>query len=329
MKQQQGFTLIELMIALVLGLLIIAAVTTVVVVSTRTTTVQQAGSSILDANVFGLQVIEKNIRMAGLGLNDISKGNTVGSGIIAGDNVSAMAGITPFTVAQLTRDGAGSANTNSTNGSDQLTIQYRAPTNMLDCEGNFALGPHMGEVDDSGGASPTPGGDPAPIDGQVIVERYFLHNNGGTLELRCDAGRYMLETVFSYSDLKTPDELNPSHQILGQRNVLKDFGDGGAVIISGIDDFQIKLGMVNDHGTDKGIQFVTPTEYNNPANIGKAIVAVQIGLLTKGTLPVSEAPDNPSYNILGDTVTMNAGQGRFIRRVYETTVMLRNSRDRS
>ena len=330
MKHQQGFTLIELMIALVLGLLIIAAVVTVVIVSTRTTTVQQAGSSILDANVFGLQVIEKNIRMAGLGLNDISKGNTAGSGVIAGDNISAMNGISGFVATQLTRDGAGPANTNSTNGSDQLTIQYRAPANMRDCEGQFALGPHMGEVDDSGSSTPVGGGDPSPIDGQVIVERYFLQDNGGTLELRCDASRYMPEAVMSYSDLTTADETNPAHQILqGRRNRLIDVGSNdGVVVISGIDDFQIKFGVVNDSGNDRGIEFLTPAQYNNPANIDRAIVAVQIGLLTKGNLPISEAPASPTYSILGDDITMKTDQGRFIRRVYETTVMLRNSRDR-
>ena len=58
MNKQQGFTLIELMISLVLGLLIIAAASQVYVISLRTATVQQAGSSILDANVFGLQQIQ-------------------------------------------------------------------------------------------------------------------------------------------------------------------------------------------------------------------------------------------------------------------------------
>ncbi|STZ07548.1 Tfp pilus assembly protein PilW [Moraxella caprae] len=66
-NKQQGFTLIELMISLVLGLLIIAAVGQVYVISVRTATVQEAGSSILDANVFGLQHIENNRLPAKLG----------------------------------------------------------------------------------------------------------------------------------------------------------------------------------------------------------------------------------------------------------------------
>ena len=69
--QSAGFTLIELMISLVLGLLISAAVMQVYIVSTRTATVQQSASEVQDSAIFSLQAIEDHIRLANLG-NPIS-----------------------------------------------------------------------------------------------------------------------------------------------------------------------------------------------------------------------------------------------------------------
>lgn len=64
---QQGFTLIELMISLVLGLLISAAVMQVFLTSQRVDRIQTAGSEIQDKAVFGLQSIEPQVRLANLG----------------------------------------------------------------------------------------------------------------------------------------------------------------------------------------------------------------------------------------------------------------------
>ena len=66
-KYQQGFTLIELMISLVLGLLISAAIIQVFITSQRVDRVQSAGSEIQDSAVFGIQSIEQQLRLANLG----------------------------------------------------------------------------------------------------------------------------------------------------------------------------------------------------------------------------------------------------------------------
>lgn len=52
---QKGFTLVELMISLVLGLIIVAAVMQVYMMSIRTNTIQQSGSNIQNTSVFGIQ----------------------------------------------------------------------------------------------------------------------------------------------------------------------------------------------------------------------------------------------------------------------------------
>ena len=62
-----GFTLIELMISLVLGLLISAAVMQVYLINTRTITVQQSASEVQDSTIFAMQALEEHIRIANLG----------------------------------------------------------------------------------------------------------------------------------------------------------------------------------------------------------------------------------------------------------------------
>jgi putative pilus assembly protein pilW len=324
MNKQQGFTLIELMISLVLGLLIIAAASQVYVISLRTATVQQAGSSILDANVFGLQQIENNIRMAGLGLSDVAKAGAADSGILAGGNNAAAISVLNVNGAKLSsdlisRDDLGPTNTTS-RGSDQLTIQYRAPANMRDCEGHLVLGPRTGILD-------LPGNPVVSIDGQIIVERYFVKDNNGTLELRCDAGLYVSNHIIEDSGQGTANAtiLTGASNRHNIHNL--NANNDGALIASGIDDFQVRFGIASG-ANHSGIRYVTPTEYQAlPADT--AIITVQLGLLTKGSVPSSDAPESPTYTILGNDVSMKSDQGQFIRRVYETNIMLRNSRGRS
>lgn len=321
MNKQQGFTLIELMISLVLGLLIIAAASQVYVISLRTATVQQAGSSILDANVFGLQQIENNIRMAGLGLSDVAKAGAADSGILAGGDKAAAIGVlhvndTKLSSDFISRDGSGP--TNTTSGSDQLTIQYRAPANMRDCEGHLVLGPRTGILD-------LPGNPVVSIDGQIIVERYFVKNNNGTLELRCDAGLYVSNHIIQDDGQGTANATILTGA--NNRHNIHNLGGDGALIASGIDDFQVRFGIAS--GTNhSGIRYVTPTEYQ-ALDPNTAIITVQLGLLTKGSVPSSDAPESQVYTILGNDVSMKSDQGQFIRRVYETNIMLRNSRGRS
>lgn len=322
MNKQQGFTLIELMISLVLGLLIIAAASQVYVISLRTATVQQAGSSILDANVFGLQQIENNIRMAGLGLSDVAKADAADSGILAGGDNAAAISVLNVNGAKLSstfisRDGSGLTNTTS-GGSDQLTIQYRAPANMRNCEGDLVLGPRTGILD-------LPGNPVVSIDGQIIVERYFVKNNNGTLELRCDAGLYVSNHIIQDDGQGTANATILTGA--NNRHNIYNLGDNGVLIVSGIDDFQVRFGIASG-ANHSGIRYVTPTEYQTLSS-DTAIITVQLGLLTKGSVPSSDAPESPTYTILGNDVSMKSGQGQFIRRVYETNIMLRNSRGRS
>ncbi len=343
-QSEQGFTIVELMIAVLIGLIVSAAAAQIYATSIRTSTTQKAAAGILDANVYGLQHIENSLRMAGLGLNGATTINSACSGILIANPTS----ISTKEVIQclldqgamdvpLTQDatwwswpqplsGAIAPNTSNT-AMPQLTIQYRAPMHMRDCEGNVALGPRRirGVTRDTGASQEM------DVDGQVIVERYFVRrNNDGVLELRCDAGRYLVELVEAElsDEVLSNEDLNAA-AILGFNGIsqVSNFGDDGALVISGIDDFQVKFGVK----TAGGIIYQSMTEYLNPSSTGtREIVAVKMAILAKGLVAASNAdmPEtNPTYVMLGDEVQMAAGQPtNFIRRVYETNTMLRNAR---
>lgn len=354
---QKGFTLIELMIAVVIGLIITAAAAQVYVMGVRNASIQKAASGVLDANVFGLQQIEKNVRMAGLGLGMASNLNRDCSGILIstanGNRFNCTDGLpatdvansdiytkklegrwggTGLNVNMRTITQGGPANTSNAN-TPQLTIQYRAPSDMRDCEGRLALGPRkiVNGYKDGNQEAEEKG---IHVDGQVIIERYFVsRNTEGQLELRCDAGRYVLEHIIK--DATVPATLTTTEQqqayndakIEGQNSDVRGIGSNGgsALIVSGIDDFQIRLGIKQGNN----IRYATIAQYEQGAVTGE-VVAVKMAILAKGTSPIpqNDAVANPTYKIFeNDNVTMATGQPtNSVRRVYETTVMLRNSR---
>lgn len=333
-RHQQGFTLIELMIAMVLALIITAAVTQIYITAIRTSSAQRAAAGILDANVYGLQQIEKNLRMAGLGFGDVSKLNNLCGGILITNGAittncdgspigGATGGTTDPTTRALkditnlmTKANGGPTNTSNSN-SPQLTIQYRAPETMVDCEGKVALGVRQAVITDANDGLPT------HVDGQVVIERYFVKDNNGTLELRCDAGRYITEEIASEPNVAAKNQ----SAVMTTSSQVKDFGDDGALVISGIDDFQIRLGVKSS--ASSGIQHMSIANYTaSTAPVGQ-IVSVQLGVLAKGQVATSQAdaPPSSTYTLFGDSVSINATSDQnFIRRVYESNVMLRNSR---
>ncbi|WP_343596953.1 prepilin-type N-terminal cleavage/methylation domain-containing protein [Acinetobacter sp.] len=130
MRKQQGFTLIELMVSLALGLIIIAAGTMLFLSAQQSYSLQQGGADIQDNANFGLSYIAKDIRMANLNASSTDMTSALsGGGIVL--NTTNLAGIN---AAYVTRNAYGSSNT--TQASDQLLIQYLPQeTGGFDCEG--------------------------------------------------------------------------------------------------------------------------------------------------------------------------------------------------
>lgn len=315
-ERQAGFTLIELMISLVLGLIVSAAVIQVYLINVKTSSVQASGSELQDASVFGLQQLEKSIRLANLG-NPTTRidGTTRNGGIVlTGVNIGVPNPSEPDpypNTGYLTRragDTAAGTNgwtgiSNTNTNSDQLTIQYTNITGspMTDCEGAVAA------VND------------------IVIERYFVRQATGDtstgaikkLVLACDAGRVKktggIDTVTPSSDSR-------------------NFGQGGQEFIVNIDQFKVLLGAQYTTGTNAGQIIYLPSSAYSAITTGNPVLtAVKIGLIVHGSTPIIGSAEQSEFALLGQSSTENklktdTSSTKKVRSTYETTTLLRNAR---
>ena len=128
---QQGFTLIELMVSLVLGMIIVAAATLLFISGQKSFALQQGAADIQDNANFALNYMTKDIRMANLNGSTASMTSSLANGGIVFSTAN-LAGIADTAISQS----ALSDTSIVAVGSDQLTIQYLPQqTGGFDCEG--------------------------------------------------------------------------------------------------------------------------------------------------------------------------------------------------
>ena len=285
-RSTSGFTLIELMISLVLGLLISAAVIQVYLTNTKTASTQKSGSELQEASVFGLQQLESHLRLANLG-NSVTSitDTTVGGGIvISPENIGLKSTDTSKNL-YFTRTG-GDSNITGIN-SDQLTIQFKNTTGVKipDCES-------------------------ADIDPKAtVIERYFIRSSSTTgqgLLLACDAGRV---TDTGITGLSANYQSGGSEVILGV--------DQFKILLGIQTDAPSNAGLM---------RYLTASEYLALSGTKPPITAVKIGLIVRGSSPVIGSDVATSFKLLGATQPLKSGQPNRVRTTYESTTLLRNAR---
>lgn len=172
MRRQAGFTLIELMISLVLGLVVVAAAIMLFLTGVRSQAMQQGISDLQDNANFGLNYITQDVRLANLNTVAAKMDDELLYGGIVLSTKNLPAGLSSTDVALLSVGSEGASNV--AQGSDQLVIQYRPmAAGGFDCEGRRI------QAD------------------EVVIQRYFLREDdnasqgeGSPLALACDAGYY-------------------------------------------------------------------------------------------------------------------------------------------
>ena len=313
---QQGFTLVELMISLVLGLLVSAAAIQIYMVSVRTGTTQAGAADLQDVSIFGIQGLEKELRIANLGstttLNTTTPGisnNTPDAGIVLSQANVMGVSATTFDDNLLTRTGNADNPATTGNGwkgvsgtnqqSDQLTIQYTNITgsDQVDCE-SFTV----------------------PVDAKVI-ERYFLkavtdsNSNVIGYSLRCDAGRV---------DPKGTGVLAAA-PASGKTPAIPGFGDAGQEVMTNIDQFKVLLGVQSPAGQ---LSYLSPAIYNSLATTSPIyrapIVAVKVGIIARSAKPIVASNIPTTFSLFGVNNVV-ASNTSYLRRTYESTTMLRNA----
>lgn len=147
---QRGFSLVELMVAMVLGLLITGAAVSLFSTNQRTFQLQQAKSQLQEQGQLAMRFIVDDVRMAGFRDQSVASDEPA---ILA----SAVAGLTLPIAAD-----------NDSNGNDRLTLSRHA---RRDCEGNPA---------------PGAGIEPEDMPYLDVVNTYWVDNDG---DLKCQGNQ--------------------------------------------------------------------------------------------------------------------------------------------
>lgn len=326
-KSQKGFTLIELMVALVLGLILVAAAIQLFTGGILSSQLQRANAEIQDSGVFGVDYMLRDIRLANVGnltnleINDqTAYGGIVLTGSTASNTtnvnfvpkVEAAAYIDSTllsrgsgdTVSSTDNYWKGLSNVKNTAGtaqiSDQLTIQFVAPSQMFNCEGQIVY------------------------PGDLVVQRYFLRvdaNGSGTsdIALACDAN--------------TP--ATAADTVSSKPTAISGLGTAGQIIIPRVDHFHVLLKTRDEDGN---LSYYTIPQYRAAATAARAttptakkaprILAIQASVLIRSTNNAKNTvvdPAQATYVMLDTTVKATDTSNRFLRRAYNSTVALRNA----
>lgn len=341
----RGFTLIELMVSVVLGLLIIAAVTQLLISSQTSTMSQQAGSDIQSDGIFGLGIMKKSIRSMNYGAfaasssRFILNNKTPAGGLVltvasnATDKLESNFLPIIATTKTVMRKNLNSSelidktNLKANSGtlkSDQLVIQRKVVKDTFDCEGNQVRA------------------------GFYLVERYFLKEDGSAtdLGLACSAVSYGVENKVTPTGSSTAttridpviddkEELEKVFAVVGGNNKIK--GDG-TILINRVEHFHFLIGVENGNDVvnapnNSKVIFMKAADYMNPSLTPKPdIASIRFGLVVRSANPTRSGAKNSdqTFDVLDQTglklKPAVVSKSQYQRQVYESTVLIRNAR---
>ena len=316
-NKQLGFTLIELMISLALGLIVVAAAILLFLTGQKSVAMQKGVAELQDNANFGLNYITKDIRLTNLNVRSaaINDQTTYGGIVLTTSNTESKSNVYLTSAALnanlISKNNLASNVVNSSDtavNSDQLVIQY-LPQYTLDDKGTAST-----TDDELVGGFDCEGTElrfnKASIGLQVVVQRYFLRadsnkatNESSALALACDAGHYALET--------------PA--------VISSYGDAGEIIMKRVDHFRVLLG-VEANGAHR---YIPVSSYMALTAPRPRILSVQLGALVRSTQPLGNdavIKSNQTFQVLDQTVKVKASTDpKYIRQVVSQTIALRNA----
>lgn len=339
-KNNQGFSLIELMVAMVLGLMLSAGIFTVFSGNRQSSDLTTTMADMQENARFALNQLSSDIRMAGFqGCNDIGRGGptilannaptsnlaltaTTGSLINSASNWTPESALGPAIPAQ---------NQNAIPGTHALSLQFGSAA-------SYSLTQHVGNggvpnrsanirVDISDGASSEPfnmqAGEFAIISnciGADLIQMTSVNSGGTEAEIgHANSG--------NSSDLLSIDYLDhPSTKFMRFNSNVYYVGDTGTtaadgspitglykqtlpyeagnppiLMVPGVENMRILFGVRT--GTNM-VRFVEP----NGAGMDPAsIESIRIGLLMVSEQEIAESEDNKTYSLAGQQVVAAAG----------------------
>lgn len=357
----KGFTLIELMIALVLGLLLSAAALTLYLTAQRSLSLQDGMGELQQNGIFGLGQLTYDLRHVNLNTPSTQIINTeiVGSGIIFNHNnlPSSLSGVDSKLFSSFeTQEGATNKN------SDQLTIQYipqfivnsseqkekndkgeevlvninKKSSVQYDCEGNkleFSEKSDQYEKDANKLSAPE-------VADRVIVQRYYISEIKDSQSKSFSPKRYALFCDAGY--YKEND------------TVITGLGSGAQQIIQDVEAFKFLLGVRQK--SNGYLSYQTLKEYlelTSNTDVEKDeeekdkeennIVSINLALLMRSANPIGpnkeinndkkfimfgeqlESDDTENSNYIVELKDEQKSNSKYLRQVISQVVAFRNT----
>ena len=287
MLKQQGYTLIELMIALALGLVIVAAAVMLLLTGIRSHALQQGVADLQDDANFGLNYITQDVRLANLKTTTAKIDDQMLMGGIVLSHANLPETLRSLNPALLSFGGSGISNVDQK--SDQLVIQYKPMTaGGFDCQGR--------RIEDVS---------------YTIVQRYFLRSDSAKnqgeeqpLSLACDSGRYT-----------------------DSNNTILDYGDNGEIIMKRVDQFHVLLSISTDSNQRRymSIEDYKALGENKPRILAVYIAALTRS--AQHVEKDQAIQQNNKFTLLDQDVELknDLNLKGYIRRVVAQEVALRNA----
>lgn len=317
--KRNGFTLLELLIALTIGLVILAAGMTIYLSAGRASLVSQYKTQLNEDGVLALNLIQAQIKQAGYSEQIIPHSGATVTGNFAGIAVRGCdGGFVNDTVAFDSLACVTGA------GSDSIAVRYQAtvfntyptsgptpaPTN---CIGNGISTTTPSQVNP---APPTPSGSPAPLKYALADNRYSVRSSGGQPNLVCRG----IEN----------SAVNPP-------------AGGTEPLLANVEEMHLRYGVASrpslelassyDPMKHQIINYLTASEIDALPSTSTLpnvtddrwgrVLSVRVCLQMRSDLPVPDAPPGGLTYKTCDNVDATSTDGH-IRRTYTTTVLLRN-----
>lgn len=306
-SKNKGFTLVELMVAIVLGLLIVAAGLQLFFTGSVSVNLQKAMSDIQENSNFGLNYITSDLRKVNYQADQPQITSAIPfGGVILGSN-NFPSDLTQQPVVDFWTGSAKEGSTKLTNvASDQLTVQFYTDTDTIDCEGNVVTA------------------------GNMIIQRYFI--DAGSL--KCDSGQYPKNKPTG----KDANGVTLPYQVSGM-------GANAQILLKNVEYMRILLAVsvdklpADDAATNeplpannivqKNFRYIEPKDYPTSGTLPR-VRGIQIGLLVRANDRVASRPEikaknDADYKVLDKNVKLNTSDSQFIREVVTQTIALRNA----
>ena len=319
-KQQSGFTLIEMLVSMVIGLFLLGGVFTIYLSSVRTGQVVDNEVQLMRDAQFALETIAFDLRHAGNyghanhegqeSVRDEEK-HTVATGQCNGNASGWIVNLNRPVFA--VEDGTDyiSDCMNKWSQGDTLELRYASPlpTNTLESDLD-ADTLYLKSIPDY--SHMFQGDTPPPT-------RTFQEEDGST---KANI-RYFVWNARAYYIANFTDQAGDGVPSLRLLTLEPGPNVNDTILLRGVEDFQVKLGLDtpsagNESGNESADTYVNPGDVGNRWNM---VMSARIWLVLRSEKELEETDLDPSYEVAGVTKTST---DKYRRLVVSTTIRLRN-----